>query len=100
MFIGPNDMSTSLWVPDYYSNKKYLNVVADIIKRCTARKIPVMVHQQTIATSSKAIELGARFVLHSTDGRMLQRIIQNEMNALREAAGATVKATKDTVGTV
>ncbi|MDA0663060.1 MAG: aldolase/citrate lyase family protein [Proteobacteria bacterium] len=100
VFIGPNDMSTSLGVPDDYSNKKYLNVVADIIKRCTARKIPVMVHQQTIETSSKAIELGARFVLHSTDGRMLQRIIQNEMNALRKAAGAAVKATKDTAGTV
>lgn len=100
VFIGPNDMSTSLGVPDDYSNKKYLNVVADIIKRCEARKIPVMVHQQTIATSSKAIELGARFVLHSTDGRMLQRIIQNEMNALREAAGTKAKATKDTAGTV
>ncbi len=48
MFIGPNDMSTSLGVPDDYSNKKYLKVIADIIKRCEARKIPVMVHQQTI----------------------------------------------------
>jgi len=100
VFIGPNDMSTSLGVPDDYSNKKYLRVIEDIIKRCEARKIPVMVHQQTIDTSTKAIKLGARFVLHSTDGRMLQRIIQNEMNALRKVAGGTTSAAKDTVETV
>ena len=100
VFIGPNDMSTSLGIPDDYTNKKYLRVVEDIIKRCAARKIPVMVHQQTIATSTKAIKLGARFVLHSSDGRMLQRIMQEEMNALRKAAGAKTSAQKDTVETV
>ena len=100
VFIGPNDMSTSLGIPDDYTNKKYLRVVEDIIKRCEARHISVMVHQQTIATSTKAIKLGARFVLHSSDGRMLQRIIQDEMNALREVAGAATAAKKDTVETV
>jgi 4-hydroxy-2-oxoheptanedioate aldolase len=100
VFIGPNDMSTSLGIPDDYSNPKYLSVVKDIIKRCEARGIPVMVHQQTIETSSTAIKLGARFVLHSTDSRMLQRIMQNEMNALRAAAGGKKSKAKDTVGTV
>ena len=100
VFIGPNDMSTSLGIPDDYTNKKYLRVVEDVIKRCEARHIPVLVHQQTIATSTKAIKLGARFVLHSSDGRMLQRIIQDEMNALRKAAGAATAAEKDTVETV
>ena len=100
VFIGPNDMSTSLGIPDDYSNKKYLRVIDDIIKRCEARKIPVMVHQQTIETSTKAIKFGARFVLHSSDGRMLQRMIQTEMNALRKVAGAGTSAQKDTVETV
>ena len=93
-------MSTSLGIPDDYSNKKYLRVIEDIIARCAARGIPVMVHQQTIETSRKAIELGARFVLHSSDGRMLQRIIQTELNALRKLAGAKGTAAKDTVDTV
>jgi hypothetical protein len=59
-----------------------------------------MVHQQTIETSSKAIKLGARFILHSSDGRMMQRIIQQEMNELRKAAGAVAKRAVDTVETV
>ena len=99
IFIGPNDMSTSLGIPDDYGNKKYQRVIKDIIVRCAARGIPVMVHQQTIDTSTRAIQLGARFVLHSSDGRMLQRIIQDDMNALRKAAGSTVAAIRDTVET-
>ena len=83
-----------------YSNPRYLNVIKDIIARAEARGIPTMVHQQTIETSTTAIDLGARFVLHSTDSRMLQRIMQNEMNALREAAGAKQAKARDTVGTV
>ena len=67
IFIGPNDMSTSLGVPDDYANPKYLKVIEDIIKRCAARRIPVMVHQQTIETSTRAIRLGARFILHASD---------------------------------
>jgi len=100
IFVGPNDMSTSLGIPDDYSNPKYLKVVKDIIKRADARGIPTMVHQQTIETSATAIKLGARFVLHSSDARMLQRIMQNEMNALRKAAGQLAAKTKDTVETV
>lgn len=100
VFIGPNDMSTSLGIPDDYQNPKYLRVVKDIIERCAGRNIPVMVHQQTIETSSTAIKLGARFVLHSSDSRMLQRIMQEEMNALRMAAGAGAASAKDTVETV
>ena len=99
IFFGPNDMSTSLGIPDDYANKKYQRVIKDIIVRCAARGIPVMVHQQTIDTSTRAIQLGARFVLHSSDGRMLQRIIQDDMNALRKAAGSTVAAIRDTVET-
>lgn len=100
IFIGPNDMSTSLGIPDDYTNPKYIKVIKDIIKRAEARGIPTMVHQQTIDTSTTAIKLGARFVLHSSDSRMLQRMMQDEMNALRKAAGQIAAKTKDTVGTV
>ena len=100
IFIGPNDMSTSLGVPNEYDNPVYLDVVADIIRRCEQRGIPVMVHQQNLPTSQTAIELGARFVLHSTDAGMLQRVIRSEMNQLREMTGIGVAKAKDGVATV
>ena len=36
-----------------------------------------MIHQQTIEASKVAIDLGARFILHSSDAGILLRGIQN-----------------------
>jgi len=49
----------------------------------------VMIHQQTIETSATAIKLGARFIMHSSDARLMQTAMQDHMNQLREIAGAT-----------
>lgn len=100
VFIGPNDMSTSLGVPNEYNNRIYLDVVSDIISRCEERGIPVMVHQQNIPDSTTAIKLGARFVLHSTDAGILQRAIKMEMNQLRKKSGVGVSGSKDGVSVV
>ena len=100
VFIGPNDMSTSLGVPNDYASARYLDVIANIIDCCEQRNVPVMVHQQTLETSKKALALGARFVLHSTDTGMLQRAMQTEMNALREYAGVSKSNTDQTFDTV
>ena len=97
VFIGPNDMSTSLGIPDDYANPKYVEVIGDIIRRCEAVGVPVMVHQQTIETSTMAIEMGARFVLHAMDSNLLQRALQSEMNELRAIAGELTSAAGDTV---
>ncbi|MDP6821941.1 MAG: aldolase/citrate lyase family protein [Dehalococcoidia bacterium] len=100
IFIGPNDMSTSLGIPDDYTNEKYTDVLKDIIAKSSARGVPVMIHQQTIDTSATAIKLGARFIMHSSDARLMQTAMQDHMNQLREIAGATKAAAGDHVETV
>ena len=100
IFIGPNDMSTSLGIPDDYANPAYLEVLEDIIGKSEARGVPVMIHQQTIETSSKAIELGARFVMHSTDAGLLRSAALEQMNALREVAGGAAQSARNKVETV
>lgn len=104
LFIGPNDMSTSLGVPDKF-DQRYWDVCADIVKRGGSRNLPVMIHHQTPETAMKAIEIGARFVLYSSEGRLLQRQMQSDFTSLREAArkrfgGDGVAKVKDTVETV
>ena len=42
-----------------------------------------MIHQQTMESSKTAIELGARWILHSGDLGILLRATQNEFSALR-----------------
>ena len=100
IFIGPNDMSTSLGIPDDYSNPEYIAVLKDIIAKADARGVPVMIHQQTIETSTTAINLGARFIMHSSDARLMQFAMQDHMNQLREAAGAVKATAEDRVETV
>jgi 4-hydroxy-2-oxoheptanedioate aldolase len=86
IFIGPNDMTTSLGIPDEVTHPAYLDVIKGVIARSEAHGVPVMIHQQTIDTSTTAIELGARFVMHSTDARFMQIAMQEHMAELRAVA--------------
>jgi 2-keto-3-deoxy-L-rhamnonate aldolase RhmA len=87
IFIGPNDMTTSLGIPDEVTHQAYLDVLSKVIGEGDKRGIPTMIHQQTIAASTTAIDLGARFILHSSDSGILLRGIQDEFAALRVVAG-------------
>ena len=87
VFIGPNDMTTSLGIPDEVENPLYIDTLKKIIAEADKRGLPTMIHQQTIPTSTTAIDLGARFILHSSDSGLLLRSIQTEFAQLREIAG-------------
>jgi 4-hydroxy-2-oxoheptanedioate aldolase len=106
IFIGPNDMTTSLGIPDEVTNPRYLEVVEGVIAKSEAHNVPVMIHQQTLDTSTTAIEKGARFVMHSMDARLMQIAMQEHMAELRAVAArvsgqATTAATaEDTTETV
>lgn len=102
IFVGPNDMTTSLGIPDQVTHPRYLEVLRDVIAKSEARGIPVMIHQQTLETSTTAIELGARFVMHSSDARLMQIAMQGHMATLRRAAGQVSAQSNapDTIETV
>jgi hypothetical protein len=65
-----------------------------------------MIHQQTLDSSTTAIELGARFVMHSSDARLMQIAMQAHLAELRAVAArvsgrsATSEAARDTIETV
>ena len=100
IFIGPNDMTTSLGIPDETKNEKYLDVIRDVVARSEARNVPVMVHHQNVEDSLASIALGARFVLHSIDARFMQTAMQEQFAELRAAAGERVGGGEDTIETV
>ena len=86
IFVGPNDMSISLGVPDQYDRPEYQNTVKGVIDTCEAHGIPVLVHQQTPDLSTYWINQGARFVLHGTDRRALAEGFRSEFAKLRQVA--------------
>ncbi len=84
IFVGPNDLSTSLGIPDEVDNPLYLNTLKNIISTGNDFGIPTMIHQQTMESSKTAMELGARWILHSGDLGILLRATQNEFSELRK----------------
>jgi len=100
IFIGPNDMTTSLGIPDEWANPKYLDVIKGVIRKAEAKGKPVMIHQSTMESSIRAIELGARFVMHSSDVRLMVAAMQDQFTELRKVAGAQATEARDTAETV
>lgn len=86
IFVGPNDMSISLGIPDQYDKPEYKDTVKKVIDASEAHGIPVLVHHQTADLSSYWIEQGARFVLHTTDRRILAEGYRSDFKRLRDVA--------------
>ena len=86
IFVGPNDMSISLGIPDDYDRPEYKETVKRVIDASEARGIATLVHHQTPELSTYWIEQGARFVLHGTDRRALAQGFQADFSKLRAAA--------------
>ena len=87
IFVGPNDLSITLGVPDEYDHPDYEAALRRIISTCQAADTPVMIHHQSVAMTHKWMEEGARFVLYSSDARTMHNGFAGEFGALR-AKGA------------
>ncbi len=88
IFVGPNDMSISLGVPDDYAQEVYKTTVKGIIDQCEANGLPTLVHHQTPELSEYWIQQGARFVLHGTDRRAMAEGFRTEFSRLRDQAAS------------
>ena len=83
IFVGPNDLSISLGVPDQYDHPDYEAALRTIIATCRARKLPVLIHHQTADLTQKWLREGARFVLHCTETRAVHNAFRADFTAIR-----------------
>ncbi len=83
IFVGPNDLSISLGIPDQYDHPRYEDALRTIIATCQARNVPVLIHHQTAELSQKWLREGARFVLHCTETRAMHNAFRADFSAIR-----------------
>ena len=83
IFVGPNDLSISLGVPDQYDHPEYEGALRQILTTCKAHGVPTLIHHQTIALTQKWLKEGARFVLYSTDSRTMHNGFRSEFSAIK-----------------
>lgn len=86
IFVGPNDMSIQLGVPDMYDEPVYRTTVKKVIDTAEAHGLPTLVHHQSPELSRYWIGQGARFVLHGTDRRAMVEGFRADFSQLRKHA--------------
>ena len=87
IFVGPNDLSITLGIPDQYDHPDYEAALREIISKCQAAGVPTLMHHQTVPLTIKWLKEGARFVLYSSDARSMHNAYRDEFGAIK-AAGA------------
>jgi 2-keto-3-deoxy-L-rhamnonate aldolase RhmA len=71
IFIGPNDLSVSLGIPDQFDHPKYVEAVEHVIATSQQRGIAAGPHCFNEAALLRWIKTGMRNVLFSADVRAL-----------------------------
>ena len=84
IFVGPNDLSISLGIPDQLDHPDYEAALRRVITACKAHGVPTLIHHQTVEMTTKWLREGARFVLHSSDTRAMHAGMTAHFNAIRE----------------
>lgn len=85
IFIGPNDLSISVGVPNQYDHPRFREVTEHIIATAQARGIPAGGHWQTEEDMNYWMGRGSRFVLYSIDMRALTEGYRDALNRFRNA---------------
>ena len=92
IFVGPNDLSISLGVPNEYEHPIYEEALEKIIDICTKKDTPVMIHHQTVELTKRWLSKGVKFVLHSTDTRAIHNAIQSDFSNIKESVNTIESA--------
>lgn len=94
IFIGPNDLTISLGIPDEYDHPRFIEAVEHIIKTAQGRGLPAGGHWQTEENVNRWQGKGSRFILYSSDGNALTEGYRGALNRFR---GAKVQGIQHTL---
>lgn len=84
LFIGPNDMTTNMGIPNEYDHPDFIAVVQRVIAAGNRRGIPAGSWFGKTEQQLRAIRQGARFICHSNDSSLLKDIMTTVFGALRK----------------
>ena len=84
IFVGPNDLSISLGIPDQYDHPDYEAALREVLRICEAHHVPNLFHHQTVELSTRWLREGARFVLYSSDVGQMHNGFRNDFGRIKE----------------
>ena len=88
LLIGPHDLSISLSIPEDYKNPKFTQAVRTIVEKGRAAGVGVGYHFSFgIAEAIAWAELGANFIVHSSDYFLTRDALRQDLAHFRRALG-------------
>ena len=85
LFVGPNDMTTNMGIPNEYDNPQLIATIQRVIDAGEKRHIPVGCWFGKVEQQLRTIRQGARFVVYSNDSSMLKDEMSATFGELRKA---------------
>jgi 2-keto-3-deoxy-L-rhamnonate aldolase RhmA len=83
IFVGPNDLTTTMGIPNEYDHPDLIAILKRIIDVADRSHIPAGCWFGKPEQMQRTIGQGSRFVVYSNDGAFLRESIQNAFSALR-----------------
>ena len=90
VFVGPNDLTITLGIPDQYDHPDYEAALREVIRICRKHNVPNLFHHQTVELTEKWLREGVRFVLYSSDAREMHNGFREDFGRIR-AVGAELE---------
>ncbi|MDF1787048.1 MAG: hypothetical protein GWQ05_24695 [Verrucomicrobiaceae bacterium] len=75
VFVGPNDMTVNMGIPDAYDHQDFIAILQRIIDTANAQHVAAGCWFGNVAQATRTIEQGARFVVFSNDGVLFRNAI-------------------------
>lgn len=92
-FVGPNDLSIQLGVPNKYDHPKFVEALTHVHDTCRKHGVPLVIHLFSHDMAAYWIRRGVNFVLFGTDRRALSEGFHADFEHLRHIGAA--KAAKN-----
>jgi 2-keto-3-deoxy-L-rhamnonate aldolase RhmA len=83
IFVGPNDLTTTMGIPNEYDHPDLIAILKRIIDVADRSHIPAGCWFGKTEQMRRTIGQGSRFVVYSNDGAFLRESITNSFTALR-----------------
>ena len=84
LFIGPNDLTTNMGIPNEYDHADFIAMVQKVIDAADKRHIPAGSWFGKTEQQQRAIKQGARFICHSNDSSLMKDAMTAAFGALRK----------------
>ncbi len=84
VFVGPNDMTVNMGIPNEYDHKDFIAILQRIIDTANARHVAAGCWFGNESQAIRTIRQGARFVVFSNDGVLFNKAITDSFAKVKQ----------------